>query len=507
MTNEEKEEEEFLTNMESKYWRLNNLYHITDKDEKDIIFKFNHEQQQIWERCFKNGVLVADPEILKSRQLGITTFFVMVYLDDVIWNKNINAFIQSHDSDSIAKIFRIVRYAHRMFKEEFPELAPDLDRGGGSKYEYFFPGHNSRIAVGLKNRSAGLNRIHLSETAFQTLERIGATMASWGNKRYSSETTANGMNWYRDDWQKKGVAYKERFFFSWLHRDEYDIQGLDTGAYTKEEKEYIKTVKKATSVKLSRSKMEFRRMKIEQLKSADMFDQEYPYDDNICFMTSGDNCFDASHLKEILSRLPENEFYYEDEFKIMIPFDKSQTYSCGVDTSEGVGGDNSVATIYDSKRRQCSILVCGKTKPAAFAHKINKLCEIYGGCKCQWPLLGVERNNHGHAVLLELGPDHIDYPNLYFYTDDEERPGWLTDKVTRPIMIDVMIDGVDNGTVQLNDADTIDECLTFVNIEGKMQASEGKKDDRVIATAIAIQMVIENCGGDIYNNINKSVLI
>ena len=69
------------------------------------------------------------------------------------------------------------------------------------------------------------------------------------------------------------------------------------------------------------------------------------------------------------------------------------------------------------------------------------------------PLVAVEKNNHGHAVLLEL-KEHIKYPRL-FVPEGKKDPGWITDRVTRPIMIDTFIDGVENGTISLLNHDTI----------------------------------------------------
>jgi len=60
-----------------------------------------------------------------------------------------------------------------------------------------------------------------------------------------------------------------------------------------------------------------------------------------------------------------------------------------------------------------------------------------------YPLVAVERNNHGHAVILELN-ESPELPNLYVHKDD--KLGWLTDRISRPLMIDGFIDAVEHGT-------------------------------------------------------------
>jgi hypothetical protein len=57
--------------------------------------------------------------------------------------------------------------------------------------------------------------------------------------------------------------------------------------------------------------------------------------------------------------------------------------------------------------------------------------------------LGVERNLHGHAVLLVLTTNHT-YPAIYEHVDYDSvgnptpRVGWPTTSKTKPIMIDAL---------------------------------------------------------------------
>jgi len=265
----------------SKEWRLNHLYSIVDKSGNKITFKMNAEQRQIWDECYKDGQLAINPNILKARQLGITTFFVLSYLDDALWNENLNCFIQSHDQESIKKIFRIVRYAYRHLPEQ---LRPDLDKGGGSMYEYYFPRNNSRIYVGLENRSSTVHRLHLSEAAFQDKKRITATLGALPpGICYSTETTPEGMNWYFDDWVEKRASRKD-IFFPWFNHHAYKLTDVDSGPPSEDEAEYLERIRKTTGVEITKAQLEFRRQKIIDLKGEAAFDQEFPSDDVSCFV-------------------------------------------------------------------------------------------------------------------------------------------------------------------------------------------------------------------------------
>lgn len=488
MTPKKKPEDQFKQTYGCKRWRLNNLYHIVDKQGQSTIFKFNDEQAEIWDKCFDaSGRLTTNPNTLKSRQLGVTTFFALCYLDDCLWTPNLNVYIQSHDSESITKIFRIVAHAYAKLR---PEIKPPLDRGGGSKYEYYFPGHNSRIYVGLQNRSTTIHRLHLSETAFQDTSRIAATMGALPpGVKYSSETTPNGFNWFRDEWYDKAPGRTD-IFFPWFMHKAYVLQGVDTGPYTADEKALIDRIAEMCGMELSKAQIEFRRSKIVDLKSLPMFLQEYPEDEASCFMSSGDPAFDTLELNRMLTEAVE-PLFEEGPITVFERVSNKGQYVCGADPAEGVGGDGSAAVMMDAKTMSVVATIQGQHTPIEFARLLNKLCQMYQLKSGPMPLLAVEANNHGHAVLLELN-EYIHYPNLYKYR--EGRVGWKTDSVSRPIMIDALEDSIRNDRINFRNKAIIAECLTMVNNKGKIEAAIGKHDDMVIATAIALQMAIDELG-------------
>lgn len=266
----------------SKHWRMNNLYKVVSKEGKLVRFKFNREQQVIWDDVYNaKGKMISNPEVLKARQLGITTFFVLCYFDDCIFRRNLTCYIQSHDQDSIKKIFRIIITA---YKNLDVRLQHELDRGGGSQYEYYFPDINSRIYVGLENRSNTIHRLHISETAFQMRSRIVATIGSLPpNIYYSRETTPNGINWYFENYFSD--LSRKKLFFPWFKHEEY--QAVNTiEEYTTKELEYQERIKNKAGVLLTREQMSFRRQKVLDLLSEQAFDQEYPSDEESCFLVA-----------------------------------------------------------------------------------------------------------------------------------------------------------------------------------------------------------------------------
>jgi hypothetical protein len=73
--------------------------------------------------------------------------------------------------------------------------------------------------------------------------------------------------------------------------------------------------------------------------------------------------------------------------------------------------------------------------------------------------------------------------------DVEEKFGWLTNKVTRPMLIGEHVALARDHIDTFNDITTLEEMLTFVrNDRGRPEAQEGAHDDTIFADGIALQI-------------------
>ena len=488
-----------IANYANPKWRISNLYHITNKAKKRVIFRPNVIQQKLHE--FDGRYTMA----LKARQIGISTYYVLKYLDIAAWNTNINVCIQSHDRESIEKLFRIAKYAYNKMD---PAIAPRLDRGGGSKYAMYFPEVNSRMYVSLEARSDTISHLHVSEYGLmKNKDRFNASIDAVpiDTGTISIESTPKGLNHFYEDWNNDEFPFK-KFFFPWYFNPEYKVssyyEGKVSASLTDDETKLKQKAHKLYGIKITHDQIRFRRHQI-KVKGKSSFLEEYPEDDQTCFLTSGNPVMDMELIKSFILDAP-NPITDHEWMKIYEHYNRSEMYVCGCDTAEGVGSDYSVATIFKVSSREQVAQIRGHWKPSDFAHHVDELCTRYHTGGRMKPLLAVERNNHGHAVLLELN-EHIDYPNLYMHKDG--RPGWVTDRVSRPIMIDTFVDGVENQTIKLNDKHTLNECMTLVDNGGKIEAMGSKYDDCVIAGAIGIQMCIEMGVSDVYTNLESKILL
>lgn len=461
-------------------WRLNHLYKIVDKTGFKSQFKENKFQKHI------NDNDAPKKMILKPRQVGISTNELIKQLDYTIWNKNINACILAHKRESLKPLFKIIRTAYDSMDER---IKPVLDKGGGSMYELRFPEVGSRIFCTLEAISQTIHWLHISEAAFiKEQQKIKDTMEAVPfGAPITFESTANGMaNYFYERWME---GDDKKFFFPWFMFDEYKITQHEIKRFSSAERKLKKKAKKYFGVDLTKDQIAWRRWKKKDQK--DLFLQYYPEDDQSCFLTSGTQPVDLMIVKELFDNAPEPIDKSDEWLKIWEPYNSAREYVIGADTSEGVEGDFSVACVMDIKtRKKVAQIRSNRWKPSEFAEKIVYLADKYTKNDGIEPYLGVERNNHGHAVLQWLDEVHL-YSNLYYTDKEHKRVGWTTDRVTRPLMIDTFIEGLENGTINIPDKETLGECLTLVNNDGKIEAAEGKHDDCVIATSIALQLALE----------------
>ncbi len=134
-------------------WRLNNLYSIIDKSGNKILFRLNWAQEQLYRDMWYCNI------ILKARQLGISTFVSLLFLDRCIFNSNQHAGIIAHTREDAEAMFRRVKFAYDSLPSELKAIrqvntdnARELQLSNGSS-----------LRVGTSMRSSTLQYLHISE--------------------------------------------------------------------------------------------------------------------------------------------------------------------------------------------------------------------------------------------------------------------------------------------------------------------------------------------------------
>lgn len=148
------DEDAIRAKLGDRWWRLNNLYYIVDKQGKKVKFKPNWAQRHFYNNMWFLGI------ILKARQLGFTTFIQIFMLDVCLFNDNISAGVIAHNREDAQNFFKKkIRFAF----DNLPDwLKSELTATSDSAQELAFS-NGSSIRVGTSLRSGTYQYLHISE--------------------------------------------------------------------------------------------------------------------------------------------------------------------------------------------------------------------------------------------------------------------------------------------------------------------------------------------------------
>lgn len=135
------------------YWRINHLYDIVNKQGCKIRFTLNWAQQQLYNDLWYCNI------ILKPRQLGISTFVCLLFLDRCLFNSNLSAGIIAHTREDAEMLFKRIKFAYDCLPDQIKALRQaTVD----SARELVFS-NGSSLRVGTSMRGSTLQYLHISE--------------------------------------------------------------------------------------------------------------------------------------------------------------------------------------------------------------------------------------------------------------------------------------------------------------------------------------------------------
>lgn len=145
-----------LDKLSDRWWRLNNLYYITDKYGRKVLFKPNEVQADLDDNLHTLNL------VLKSRQHGITTWACIRALDMALFKKNTQAGVVAHTAGDAAKFFRKkVLYAYDNLPDWLKAIRPAVRRD--MRDGVLELANGSSIEVSVSHRSGTLTLLHISE--------------------------------------------------------------------------------------------------------------------------------------------------------------------------------------------------------------------------------------------------------------------------------------------------------------------------------------------------------
>jgi hypothetical protein len=400
--------------------------------------------------------------ILKARQLGITWAVCGYALWLLLFHPGKTALLVSKGQQEADEMLRRVRSLYARLPAWLRAKLPGAVKDNTRNLEF---ANGSRALSLPDTKNAGV-----SFTASLLVMDEAAHM-EWGESLYlnisptvdqAGQTvvlsTANGVgDFFHDLWVKaaEGLSDFLPVFLPWWSRPGRD---------------------KAWLARVVRNSQEPRAVK-----------QNYPADAFEAFLVSGRTRFEPAWVsaqaryaaRPPLGRhsLPPSLAGAQGFTAWAVPV-PGRAYVVGADVAEGLEhGDFDAAAVLDAETWEQVAELHGRWEPKDYAELLVKVADWYGA------QVMVERNNHGHSVLVAfryLGFDRAAY-------GEDGVPGWLTSARSKPQMIDLVAEALKDELVTLRSGALLHELLQYRVLRGgKTGAPAGKFDDRVMALAVAL---------------------
>jgi hypothetical protein len=534
---------ELLTNnpdlIKDQEWRLNNLYWIISKDGDKQVFKMNRAQAHFYQTYLNIPHPYHRHVILKSRQLGFTTFIDIFILDSILFNPNREGIIIAHKVQDATEIFdKKIEFALRNMAEDVKDAFFKINHRSARKVQVVIDygpeqGSTSSLAVSVSGRSGTYHYVHISEFAkmcvafpkrAEEVERGTFPTVPFDGFIFI-ESTAEGMagrfyeifqqNWVSRDKISPQLSQVQFLphFYNWQYDDmemkkiyepiptkDMDVCEIDWESYKQEHN-------------LTDKEITYYYMKWLQFGGKNSPDaihslmQEYPTTQEEAFLSTGQTYFPTAKVATLLQGAEKGvrgELGNDDKGNVVFNQVSSGSlevfkapevgvkYIIGGDTAEGLAhGDAQVLYVINQKTEECDALYRSHVAPDELAVEAYKLGKYYN-----FALLGIEVNKDGLWVNDAL--EKMGYINLYYrkvFDDITQKVtkffGWKTTSATRPFAL-AALKAVFFRKDKGFPAQLLDEMFTFVrNIKGKPEAMDKKHDDVIMSASIGYAILQE----------------
>ena len=488
--------------------------------------------------------------ILKGRQLGITTITLAL---DLYWHF-IHAGLQgtlTTDTEENRDMFRstLAMYMDGLPKEyKIPLIAHNRNQFSLRNRSRLFYQVAGLRAKGSLGRGKAITYLHGTETSsWGDEEGLASLLASLAeqnpNRLYIFESTARGFNMFHDMYMTaKKARTQKAIFCGWWRNEFYSVDAKSDiyrvywdGKLTPEEKEWTKDIKKLYNYEVNSRQMAWWRWKLlEGMKDEALMMQEFPPTEDYAFIQSGLGFFSTARCTDAvkIAKKIGCEFYrytfgsnFQDTNVVKSterlatlciweePIDTAY-YVIGADPAYGSSdwADRfciQVYRCYADGMEQVAEFATSEMNTYQFAWVIAHLAGAYKNST-----LNLEVNGPGQAVINEMrnlrrqasamggatGKSLMDvYGSMTNYiwrrNDSLGGPsnsiGWLTTSSSKERMLNYFKDYFERGLLAVYSMDLLEEMKTIVRDGSHIEASGRNKDDRVMATGLAVAAFAE----------------
>lgn len=265
------EERTIEAKIKDRWWRLNNLYWVENDDGNKVKFKCRWSQKIFyWGLHWLN-------DVLKVRQLGISTFTNLLQLDLCLFTPNQTCGIIDITRDDAIKKLSKVKFAYEHLDD--PDDPETCELGAAIKQTVYLIGkensssefsfaNGSKIWAGVTMRGGRVNFLHISELGYIAVK----------NAQKAKEISAGSFNTvHRNNWiviesthegGRVGLNYEmiqlarrsgpnpgpmdwKMFFFGWWQEPKYELISTEPIPLSENVEKYFKRCEEINNITLS----------------------------------------------------------------------------------------------------------------------------------------------------------------------------------------------------------------------------------------------------------------
>jgi len=283
-------------------WRLRNLYKIKDKQGMIVDFSPNWAQLELKKPHYLNI-------ILKARQLGITTYHAILFLDTCLFNQNINCAIVA-DSKPIAQEIFIdkVKFAY----DNLPQFVRDMCPAYRDNVHEMRFANGSVFRVATSLRGGTLQLLHITEFAKICQDNpskaneivSGALNAVQAGQFVCIESTARGREGHfynlckeaqslQDSEIEPGKLDWKLWFFPWWQHPDYVIDSKNVLISKDMEKYFVELESKEIFLKPDQKAWYVKKMQTQ----GEYMKREYPSTPEEAFESANEGFYFATRVQ------------------------------------------------------------------------------------------------------------------------------------------------------------------------------------------------------------------
>lgn len=510
---------------------------IQSRDYGLVPFVFLGTQKYLLEEIcdgIENGITTF--VILKARQVGISTFLLLLDLFWAMEHEGLLGTFATHEEASrdqfrnqIEVFFQTIPSSHRVGYTLSNKTMLVLENN--SLFRYLTAG--TRGSTNKLGRSGGSNFLHATEVAFwgsgDDLSALNQTLSEiYPHRLYFYESTANGFNHFAEmcDIAKDSPAQKF-IFIAWWRDERYEFgsnhpllkkympQGAKTGL-TAHERKMVQVIREDYNYQLTSGQMAWYRHHLETKCNGDLQQmmQEMPSTPEEAFVSTGAQFFTneglTNQMREArkttcmpfvfkLTKNPAdtqlaNSTIQKAELKIWEMPNQYGKYVVSCDPAYGSNDESDgscifVGRCYADRLVQVAEFCTNAMQPYEIAWVLAYICGLY-----REVMLILEINNSGHAVYGELrrmrtimrsvaSPEEMDLRNTllhmkeYLYKREDSLGGgmlkqWVTSSNNKIQMMERYKANFETGRVLIRSMSSLEEHRRIERKDGYIQGKE-----------------------------------